>query len=212
MIKVRHTVSILLAATLVLLSTISSAQLVDISDCRAIEDRLERFDCFESLGTAEAPAAATNNSATTNSATTNSSTSTKPPVFNPGGLPVVKRPANTSVIQTEAKESAPQTADTATTDSEADLFGKKPDASSARIGTNEKGKTELYAKIASLEQRRKNLWLITLEGGQQWLQMESKRYPMQVGDEVKIYPTIWGNSYRMTASRLNGFIQVKRVD
>jgi hypothetical protein len=66
--------------------------------------------------------------------------------------------------------------------------------------------------IAALEQRMPNLWLITLTSGQRWVQMLNKPYAMKVGDEVRIYPTIWGGSYRLTASRLSGYIQVQRVD
>jgi hypothetical protein len=29
---------------------------------------------------------------------------------------------------------------------------------------------------------------------------------------VRIYPTLWGSSFRLTAKRLGGYIQVERID
>jgi hypothetical protein len=74
------------------------------------------------------------------------------------------------------------------------------------------GKSELIDTVAALEERGPGLWLITLEGGQQWQQMISKRYALQVGEEIRIYPTRWGGSYRLASERIGGFIQVERVD
>lgn len=71
---------------------------------------------------------------------------------------------------------------------------------------------ELVGTVAGLEQLGPNLWVVTLEGGQQWRQMLSKRYALQVGDEVRIYSTRWGSSYRLSADRLSGYIQVERID
>ncbi|HEU4619493.1 MAG TPA: hypothetical protein VFV10_15760 [Gammaproteobacteria bacterium] len=53
--------------------------------------------------------------------------------------------------------------------------------------------------------------MITLENGQIWRQMTPEIYPLQEGFEVKIYPTRWGNAYRLSVEELGGFIQVERV-
>ena len=42
--------------------------------------------------------------------------------------------------------------------------------------------------------------------------MISKRYPLEVGDEVRIYSTRWGSSFRLSAERVGSYIQVERVD
>jgi hypothetical protein len=65
--------------------------------------------------------------------------------------------------------------------------------------------------VAAIEERQLNVALITLKSGQKWLQMISKRYPLEEGDEVRIYPSGFGDSYRLTATRMSGFIQVERI-
>jgi hypothetical protein len=101
---------------------------------------------------------------------------------------------------------------TAGTGNEAiDSFGRR-EQSSAQVKTNKDGKQELVDNVASLKTLGPNILEVTLESGQVWRQMLSKRYPLQVGDSVTIRPTMWGSSYRLTAPRISGFIQVERVD
>src|SRR5690606_8156792 len=84
-------------------------------------------------------------------------------------------------------------------------FGKKAETSTVRVIEGTDGKTELVDTIADLEERRQNLWLITTASGQQWMQMEGKRYQMRKGDEIRIYPSRWGTAYRLTVPRLSSF-------
>ena len=92
----------------------------------------------------------------------------------------------------------------------AESFGRQQ--AGARVVEGLDGKAELIDTVAELEQLGPNLWLIQLEGGQRWQQMLSKRYNLQEGDEVRIYPTRWGENFRLTAPRLSGYIQVERLD
>jgi hypothetical protein len=69
---------------------------------------------------------------------------------------------------------------------------------------------EFYARIAALG-RAQDGWIVTLENGQVWRQMETRRYNLRTGQEVRIYPTRWGNSYRLSVSELGSFIQVERI-
>jgi hypothetical protein len=71
---------------------------------------------------------------------------------------------------------------------------------------------EVTAKVVSLEQYGPQMWLIALEGGQQWRQTIGKPYRLHVGDEVRVYPTRWGDAYRLSAERIGGYIQVVRAD
>jgi len=186
------------------LSTTGFAQVVDISDCRSIEDRLERFDCYEGLDAAEAAQS---------TVTRENATAARLPVSAAQNLPVIRRPVNNAVVKNSTpSDSAEQIQPQATENSEVADFGKKSTSGNARLGTGEDGSTEMFDTIVALEQRRQNLWLITLESGQQWLQQNSKRYTMAKGDEVRIYPSIWGKSYRLTVERLGSYIQVERVD
>lgn len=70
---------------------------------------------------------------------------------------------------------------------------------------------QILSRIAALDERLPNSYLITLENGQTWRQVRSERYSLRVGHHVRIYPTRWGNSYRLTAEESRGFIQVERV-
>jgi len=90
-----------------------------------------------------------------------------------------------------------------------DSFGR---AGGARVETNEEGMQELVDTVASLRTINQSLVEVTLESGQVWRQMLSKRYPIVVGDTVTIRPTRWGSSYRLTSERISGYIQVERVD
>lgn len=85
-------------------------------------------------------------------------------------------------------------------------FGKKESS----IVINEDGKEELYDRIAALR-KIPDGWVITLDSGQVWRQMISKSYRLRAGQEVKISPSSWGNSYHLSVSKLGGFIQVERV-
>lgn len=110
-----------------------------------------------------------------------------------------------------AAPAAPVAASGAT--SEVDSFGRSRGANGARVETNEdSGLQELVDTVASVRTLSQNLIEVTLESGQVWRQMISKRYPLSVGDAVVIRPTRWGSAYRLTADRLSGFIQVERVD
>jgi hypothetical protein len=70
---------------------------------------------------------------------------------------------------------------------------------------------ELISNVAKLQELDRNRFRITLENGQVWEQMETRRFVLVQGDEVRIYPTRWGNSYRLSSSSHKGFIQVQRL-
>lgn len=70
---------------------------------------------------------------------------------------------------------------------------------------------EVRSSISVLDERRPNEYLITLENGQIWRQSIAKRYPLRVGQDVRVYATRWGGSYRLSTIAANGFIQVERV-
>jgi len=79
-------------------------------------------------------------------------------------------------------------------------------------GLTEKAQeNELIARVAEIRELGLNRFLITLENGQAWEQMETKRFALAEGDEVRIYSTRWGNSYRLSSQSHNGFIQVQRL-
>jgi len=86
-------------------------------------------------------------------------------------------------------------------------FGRQP-----RVVVNEDGEDELNDVITELLMAKPNMWLIRLESGQVWRQTHPSRLNLREGDPVRIYPTGWGDNYRLETSRLSGFIQVLRVE
>jgi hypothetical protein len=58
---------------------------------------------------------------------------------------------------------------------------------------------------------RRNDYRITLENGQIWRQTQARRYALRTGYHVRVYPSPWGESFRLAAEELNGFIQVQRI-
>jgi len=213
--KVRYSFSGVLSAVLLLVSFSSAAQVVDISSCRAIEDRLERFDCFESLGATDTSATAPAPSAAP-AAPVAAPASSAAPAAAAGAprtnLPVLRLPARSAPATESAQEqvAAPATAPQAEAGSDVDNFGLNSE-SGARVVQDEDGKAELTDMVTAVEQVGPSLALITLQSGQQWRQSISKRYLVEAGDEVRIYPSMWGNAYRLSVKRLGGFIQVERV-
>ena len=73
------------------------------------------------------------------------------------------------------------------------------------------GGDEVTGTIAAMRQRIPNSFVITLEDGQIWEQTMPKRYPLRPGLQVRIYPTSWGDSWRLTGVDLHGHIQVRRI-
>jgi hypothetical protein len=116
----------------------------------------------------------------------------------------------TQQVQPQPATEAPQPAESAsvnTTDNFEDNFGLPEEKINDR---NEKA-NELIATVAELKELNRNRFIITLENGQAWEQMETKRFVLAEGDEVRIYPTRWGGSYRLSSQSHRGYIQVQRL-
>jgi hypothetical protein len=70
---------------------------------------------------------------------------------------------------------------------------------------------EWVGSITALSQRMPNRYVVTLDNGQVWEQQLAERYPLQVGQRVRVYQSRWGETYRLQAEGKNGFIQVTRA-
>jgi hypothetical protein len=192
--KIKYAVSGLLSLCLVPASQ-CFAQAADLSDCQGIQDRLARYACYDKWDSASGvvrqavPAA---RASTPRAQEGEDETSLFGRVFNRDSADE-DQPAAVATQQ-----AAPATAEN---------FGR----SNARVIEGDRG-AELVDTVAAIEQRGPSMVLVTLESGQQWQQMISKRYTLAVGDEVRIYPTRWGNSFRLSSERSGGYIQVVRVD
>ena len=82
----------------------------------------------------------------------------------------------------------------------------------SRVVINENGEDELNDVVAELVMAKPDQWLVKLASGQVWRQTHPRRLNLREGDAVRIYPTGWGENFRLEAERLSGFIQVLRVE
>jgi hypothetical protein len=96
--------------------------------------------------------------------------------------------------------------DSAQTDQVAE-FGRQ-----SRVVINENGEDELNDVVTELVMAKPDQWLVKLASGQVWRQTHPRRLNLREGDAVRIYPTGWGENFRLEAERLSGFIQVLRVE
>ena len=80
-----------------------------------------------------------------------------------------------------------------------------------RAAAAEAAENEIRATITALRERGPNAWLITLDNGQMWDQVRPQWYPLRPGQQVRLYPTNWGSSYRLSALERGGYIQVTQV-
>ena len=71
---------------------------------------------------------------------------------------------------------------------------------------------EFFGTVVELREYKPSAYILRLDNGQIWQQTEPKQYPLRVGLEVRIYPTRWGNNYRLTGLDSGGrHIQVRQV-
>lgn len=102
----------------------------------------------------------------------------------------------------------PVTGNTTTYQDRVDAFGRE---NQPRVVSTGEGKEEFYDQISGLNKIKPNIWDITLNSGQVWRQVYPKRFDLRESDTVRIYPSRWGDNFRLTTSRLSGFIQVSRI-
>lgn len=146
------------------------AQVVDVSDCRGIDNLEKRLACYDRLtGEERSPAAAEVERAR----------DAESPRENQPRAAAAYAPARRTSVNAVARDD---------------------------------DKAELTGTVASLEQYGPQLWLIALDSGQRWRQTIGKTYRLNVGDQVRVYPTRWGEAYRLSSERISGYIQVVRVD
>lgn len=62
-------------------------------------------------------------------------------------------------------------------------------------------------EVSTLDIVKPNMLDITLNSGQVY----PKRFGLREGDLVRFYPSRWGDNFKLTTSRLSGFIQVSKV-
>jgi hypothetical protein len=75
----------------------------------------------------------------------------------------------------------------------------------------DRAERELTGRVAAVREIQPGRIEVTLANGQVWRQTNSDRYNLLVGHEVRLYPTGFGQYFRLSAKELRSFIQVERV-
>ena len=70
---------------------------------------------------------------------------------------------------------------------------------------------EVTGQVAAVREILPGRIEVTLTNGQVWRQTNSDRYNLLIGHEVRIYPTGFGQYFRLSSKELRSFIQVERV-
>jgi hypothetical protein len=182
---------------------------VEVSDCLKIEAPAERLACFE-----RRVEETRGEGAVTRPSPGAAATRPAPPAPAASAPPPPAPAART--VPAEAAPPAP--AARAPVPPNDDSFGRPDSSRREQRAARERAederqeeRTELVAKVVSLRETIPNNYVITLDNGQVWRQNRPEAYPLQPGLEVRIYPGRMGDSYRLTAPFLRGWIQVERV-
>ena len=170
--------------------------IIDAGPCLDIVSPIERLACFEEQANAA------------------QGRGTAVPQQN---LPVVSNPRSTSQqpaqsppqVEPRPASGTPQQAETASIPP-ADSFESNFGLPEEKVDENARA-NELIARVAEIKEFDRNRFLIIMDNGQVWEQINSKRFALAEGDEVRIYPTRWGSSYRLASLSHKGYIQVKRL-
>lgn len=118
-----------------------------------------------------------------------------------------KRGSDETEAGTTDGESARETSNRAPAASERPV-ARAAEASDS--GAGEFGE-EYFGTIVEVKEYLPSAYIIRLDNGQIWEQTEPKKYLLRPGLQVRIYPTRWGNRYRLTAVDSGGHIQVERL-
>jgi len=196
----------ILVSAVVFAADNTDAVMMNASPCLDIISSIERLACFEEQANAAQGRGTSipqqNLPVVSIPGNTRQQPAQSPPQAPPQAPPQVEpRPAfeiQQEVAQEAESDSIPPA------DSVENSFGLPEEKEEAQV-------IELIARVAELKELGLNRYLITLENGQVWEQMQTRRFALSEGDEVRIYPTRWGSSYRLSSQSHKGYIQVQRL-
>jgi hypothetical protein len=114
-------------------------------------------------------------------------------------------PAAPAAVEPQGGAAAPPTA----ADTAAAPAASVPSRRDARAA--DKAEREVTSSVTALREIQPGRVEVTLANGQVWRQTYSDSYNLLVGHEVKIYPSGFGQYFRLSSTEVRGFIQVERV-
>jgi hypothetical protein len=165
-----------------------------LAECAAIESAVARLDCFDALARRERGAAAPAQQ-----------------------RPQVRQAQQRQPAQPQQRQPAQQAQNDPREASESAAVAPRvtaPDevrASRRDARASEREELEVTSRVAGLREIQPGRVEVTLANGQVWRQTASDRYNLLVGHEVRVYPSGFGQSFRLTSKETRGYIQVERV-
>lgn len=102
-------------------------------------------------------------------------------------------------------QAAPQSAP-ASTRAPAEPLPSRRDARAA-----DRAEREVTSQVTAVREIQPGRIEVTLANGQVWRQTNTDPYELLVGHEVRVYPTGFGQYFRLSSKQRRSFIQVERV-
>ncbi len=127
------------------------------------------------------------------------------------GSPEERRACYAARVDAAVEERERSAATPSTESSSSSPAGETVRLRGATPGDSQHPAPDVVATIAELRETVPNSYLITLDNGQVWRQMEPKWFPLRVGQEVRVFPSNWGKTFRLSVQGLSGYLQVERV-
>ena len=184
---------------------------VDVSRCVDLAGSADRLACYDAAAAkARSAASIKNGGGASGSVAVATKTAPRPTTAEASGT--VPGTPTAQVSPTEKTPPAKPNSKVAPAragDDDAATFGKTP----AQVVKGVDGQQELHATVAALHAAPQGgAWIITLSNGQVWRQTVPEPFNLKQGYAVRIYPSRWGTSYRLSTEQIHGFIQVERID
>jgi hypothetical protein len=168
----------------------SATVTVDVAECVELESDAARVECFGSQVNAILEAQGNDESE-------------QRPATDPSPDPPLDEPTAAATSEDAAEETLSRPERRVPRNAENRAVGEPAESTADQ--------NEFHGTIVSFQERVPFSYVITLDNGQIWEQVEPKKYPLRPGMEVRIYPTRWGRTYRLSGAGTGGYIRVQRV-
>ncbi len=190
----------------------TDAVIMDASPCLGIVSPIERLACFEEQANAAQDRGTSIPQQNLPVVTIPQDSRQQPAQSSPQAPPQIEPQPASETQQEVAQEAAQEVAQEAESASIPPAESVENNFGLPEKKVNENAPAnELIARVAEIKELNRNRFIITLENGQVWQQMQTRRFALAEGDEVRIYPSRWGSSYRLSSQSHKGYIQVQRL-
>lgn len=174
---------------------------VDVAECVSIVADHERFACYERrVAESTRSEAERDNSVPESNAAAIDAEPKSPPLVPPPNPASLDLPEPQSLDERRSARAAERV----------QAQEERAQRRATRDEASEAEETGFTSSITQLRETVPNAWLVALDNGEVWEQIDPKPYRLREGMQVRVYASSWGSSHRLTAPELNGFIRVRQ--